>query len=112
MKKIEAIIRPGRLEAVKGALNYVGITGMTIIEVKGCGHQKGHVQYYRGSEYVVNLLPKIKLELVVRDEQLKEAVEAIIEAARTNEVGDGKIFVSTIDEAIQVRTGEKGDLIV
>lgn len=112
MKKIEAVIRPTRLEAVKGALNFAGITGMTITEVKGCGHQKGHVEYYRGSEYVVNLLPKVKVEVVVTDEELDKATEAILEAARTGEIGDGKIFIYDIVDAIQVRTGEHGDKVI
>lgn len=112
MKKIEAIIRPTRLEAVKGALNFVGLTGMTITEVKGCGHQKGHVEYYRGSEYVVNLLPKVKVEVVVTDEELDKAAEAILEAARTGEIGDGKIFIYDIADAIQVRTGEHGNKVI
>lgn len=112
MKKIEAIIRSTRLEAVKGALNFVGITGMTITEVKGCGHQKGHVEYYRGSEYVVNLLPKVKVEVVVNEQDLDKAAEAIMEAARTGEIGDGKIFIYDIADAIQVRTGEHGDKVI
>ncbi|HOJ77455.1 MAG TPA: P-II family nitrogen regulator [Bacillota bacterium] len=108
MKKIEAIVRPSKLDAVKSALNIVGITGMTISEVKGCGHQKGHVEHYRGSEYVVNLLPKVKFEVVVKEQELDNAVEAIIDAARTGEIGDGKIFIYDVAEVIQVRTGERG----
>jgi nitrogen regulatory protein P-II 1 len=109
MKKIEAIVRVTRLDAVKGALNYVGISGMTISEVKGCGHQKGHVEYYRGSEYVVNLLPKVKIEVVVKDEALDGTLNAIIEAARTGEIGDGKIFVYDVCKVVRVRTGENGE---
>lgn len=112
MKKIEAIVRPTKLEAVKSALNMVGITGMTITEVKGCGHQKGHVEYYRGSEYVVNLIGKVKFEVVVKDDILDKAIDAIIESARTGEIGDGKIFVSDIANAIRVRTGERGDQVI
>jgi nitrogen regulatory protein P-II 1 len=112
MKKIEAIVRKTRLDAVKGALNFIGIAGMTITEVKGCGHQKGHVEHYRGSEYVVNLLPKVKIETVVHDQESDKAVEAILDAARTGEIGDGKIFIYDIAEAIQVRTGEKGDKVI
>lgn len=109
MKKVEAIVRPGKLDAVKSALNLVGIKGMTITEVRGCGQQKGHVEYYRGSEYVVNLLPKIKIEVVVTDAQLEKVIEAVIESAATGEIGDGKIFVSAIDDCIQVRTGRRGE---
>jgi nitrogen regulatory protein P-II 1 len=112
MKKIEAIIRVTKLDAVKGALNYIGITGMTITEVKGCGHQKGHVEYYRGSEYVVNLLPKVKIEIVVKDEELDKIIDTIIEVARTGEIGDGKIFVYEVCKAIRVRTGESGATVL
>jgi nitrogen regulatory protein P-II 1 len=112
MKKIEAIIRVTKLDAVKGALNFVGITGMTIAEVKGCGHQKGHVEYYRGSEYVVNLLPKVKIEIVVNDEMLDKVLDTIVETARTGEIGDGKIFVYDVYKAIRVRTGESGETVI
>lgn len=112
MKKIEAIIRPSKLDAVKSALNLAGITGMTITEVRGCGHQKGHVEIYRGSEYVVNLLPKVKIEAVVSDELLDKAINAIIDSARTGEIGDGKIFISEISDAIQVRTGTRGEAAI
>ncbi len=109
MKKIEAIVRTTKLDAVKSALNLIGIAGMTITEVKGCGHQKGHVELYRGSEYVVNLLPKVKIEVVIKDQDLSKATEAIIEAARTGEIGDGRIFVYDVAETIKVRTGEQGE---
>jgi nitrogen regulatory protein P-II 1 len=112
MKKIEAIVRVTKQDAVKGALNYVGISGMTISEVKGCGHQKGHVEYYRGSEYVVNLLPKVKIEVVVKDEDLDNVLDAIVEAARTGEIGDGKIFVYDVCKVVRVRTGESGEAVL
>lgn len=109
MKKVEAIIRTTKLDAVKSALNLVGIAGMTITEVKGCGHQKGHVELYRGSEYVVNLLPKVKVELVIKDQDLSKVTDAIIEAARTGEIGDGRIFIYDVSETIRVRNGERGE---
>ncbi|TCL55154.1 nitrogen regulatory protein P-II family [Hydrogenispora ethanolica] len=112
MKKVEAIVRATKLDAVKAALNFVGVTGMTITEVKGCGHQKGHVEHYRGSEYVVNLLPKVKIEVVIKDQELSKITDAIIEAARTGEIGDGKIFVYDIADAIRVRTGEHGETVI
>lgn len=112
MKKIEAIIKPFKLEEVKDALHDVGIEGMTVSEVKGFGRQKGHTEIYRGSEYTVDFLPKIKLELVVADQKLSEAIKAIIGAAKTGKIGDGKIFVSAVDEAIRIRTEEKGDSAV
>jgi len=108
MKKIEAIIKPFKLEEVKDALGEIGIEGMTVTEVKGFGRQKGHTEIYRGSEYTVDFLPKIKLELVIADEKLDEAVEAIVKTAKTGKIGDGKVFVSSIDEAIRIRTEEKG----
>ena len=108
MKKIEAIIKPFKLEEVKDALAEVGIEGMTVVEVKGFGRQKGHTELYRGAEYVVDFLPKVKIEVVVSDENLAAAVEAIRKAAQTGRIGDGKIFVSSIDEAIRIRTGETG----
>lgn len=108
MKKIEAIIKPFKLEEVKDALGEIGIEGMTVTEVKGFGRQKGHTEIYRGSEYTVDFLPKIKIELVISDEKLDEAVEAIVKTAKTGKIGDGKVFVSTIDEAIRIRTEEKG----
>jgi nitrogen regulatory protein P-II 1 len=112
MKKIEAIIKPFRLTDVKDALNELGIQGMTVSEVKGFGRQKGHTEIYRGSEYTVDFLPKIKIETVLPDNQVKTAVEAIIKAAKTGKIGDGKIFVSHIEEAIRIRTDERGDTAV
>jgi nitrogen regulatory protein P-II 1 len=112
MKKIEAIIKPFKLEEVKDALGEVGIEGMTVSEVKGFGRQKGHTEIYRGSEYTVDFLPKIKIELVVTDQQLNRAVEVISKAAKTGKIGDGKIFVSTVEQAVRIRTEEKGDSAV
>ncbi len=112
MKKIEAIVKPFKLEEVKDALSELGIEGMTVIEVKGFGRQKGHTEIYRGSEYTVDFLPKIKIEVVLSDDQAEEAVSAIVKAARTGKIGDGKIFVSNIDSAIRIRTEEKGELAV
>ena len=112
MKLIIAIIKPFKLDEVKEALNKVGVDGMTVTEVKGFGRQKGHTEIYRGSEYTVDFLPKIKIETVVADDQVKAAVEAIIKAAKTGKIGDGKIFVSSIDEAIRIRTDERGDSAV
>src|SRR5271169_3872685 len=109
MKKIEAIIKPFKLNAVKTALNEIGIQGMTVIEVKGFGRQKGHTEIYRGSEYTVDFLPKIKVEVVLPDDLVDAATAAIIKAAKTGKVGDGKIFVSTVDHAIRIRTHEEGD---
>src|SRR5512138_2769077 len=108
MKKIEAIIKPFKLEEVKDALAEVGVEGMTVTEVKGFGRQKGHTEIYRGSEYTVDFLPKIKLELVVPDEKLDEAVGAIVKSARTGKIGDGKVFVTHIEEAVRIRTEERG----
>ena len=108
MKKIEAIVKPFKLDEVKEALQGIGIQGMTVTEVKGFGRQKGHTELYRGAEYVVDFLPKIKLELVVSDELADKAVQAIVEAANTGRIGDGKIFVLPIEEAIRIRTGERG----
>ena len=108
MKKIEAIIKPFKLEEVKDALGEIGIEGMTVTEVKGFGRQKGHTEIYRGSEYTVDFIPKIKIEIVITDEKLDEAVEAIVKTAKTGKIGDGKVFVSTIDEAVRIRTEEKG----
>ena len=109
MKKIEAIVKPFRLEDVREALVEIGIQGLTTIDVKGFGRQKGHTEIYRGREYSVDLLPKVKLEIVVRDEIVDRAVQAIIEAARTGTIGDGKIFISKIDEAIRIRNDERGE---
>lgn len=109
MKKIEAIIKPFKLDEVKEALQGVGLQGMTVVEAKGFGRQKGHTELYRGAEYVVDFLPKLKLELVVADEQVESALEAIQTAAKTGKIGDGKIFVSAVEQAIRIRTGETGD---
>ncbi|WP_345980530.1 P-II family nitrogen regulator [Sulfurimonas sp. HSL3-2] len=106
MKKVEAIIKPFKLEDVKDALADVGITGMTVSEVKGYGRQKGHSELYRGAEYVVDFIPKIKMEMIVADEQVDTVVSTIIESARTGKIGDGKIFVTDIDKVIRIRTGE------
>lgn len=110
MKKIEAIIKPFRLEDVKDALAKVGIEGMTVLEAKGFGRQKGHTELYRDSEYTADFLPKLKIEIVLADADAAAAVKAIVVAARTGKIGDGKIFVSTIDEAVRIRTDEKGEL--
>ena len=110
MQKIEAIIQPSRLDAVKDALLEAGVSGITIFEARGHGRQKGHTEFYRGREYAVDLLPKIKLELVVADALLEPAVQAIINAARTGRIGDGKIFISRIDEAIRIRNDERGEI--
>ena len=112
MKKIEAIIKPFKLEEVKDALEGVGIEGMTVSEVKGFGRQKGHTEIYRGSEYTVDFLPKVKIEIVISDEQLDAAVAAIVKAAKTGKIGDGKVFVSNIEDAIRIRTDEKGKAAV
>lgn len=108
MKKVEAIIKPFKLDDVKDALHDVGITGLTVIEAKGFGRQKGHTELYRGAEYVVDFLPKVKIEVVVSDSLLDKTVDAIQQAANTGRIGDGKIFVSNIEEAIRIRTGETG----
>jgi nitrogen regulatory protein P-II 1 len=112
MKKIEAIIKPFKLDEVKDALGDVGIDGMTVTEVKGFGRQKGHTEIYRGSEYTVDFLPKLKLELVLPEERVDAAVKAIVAAAKTGKIGDGKIFVSDVDEAIRIRTEEVGESAV
>jgi nitrogen regulatory protein PII len=112
MKKIEAIVKPFKLEEVKDALHEVGIEGMTVSEVKGFGRQKGHTEIYRGSEYTVDFLPKIKVEVVVADSKAAEVTAAIIKAAKTGKIGDGKIFVSPVEEAIRIRTEEKGESAV
>ena len=109
MKKIEAIIKPFKLDEVKEALQEIGLQGMTVIEAKGFGRQKGHTELYRGAEYVVDFLPKLKLELVVADDQVEAALEVIQTAAKTGKIGDGKIFVSDIIQAIRIRTGETGE---
>ena len=108
MKKIEAIIKPFKLDEVKEALQDAGIQGLSVIEVKGFGRQKGHTELYRGADYIVDFLPKVKIEVVLDDDQVDEAIETIIDAAKTNKIGDGKIFVSSIEEAIRIRTRESG----
>lgn len=112
MKKVEAIIKPFKLEEVKEALAGVGVQGLTVSEVKGFGRQKGHKELYRGAEYVVEFLPKVKLEIVVTDDSLKDVVDAIVKAASTGRIGDGKIFVSPIEDAVRIRTGESGDIVL
>lgn len=112
MKKIEAIIKPFKLEDVKEGLARVGVQGLTVTEVKGFGRQKGHKELYRGAEYVVEFLPKIKLDIVVSDDKLKVTLEAITKAASSGRIGDGKIFVSPVEEAIRIRTGETGDVVI
>lgn len=109
MKMIHAIIRPHKLHEVKAALAEIGISGMTVVDVRGYGRQKGHVERYRGAEYTVDLLAKVKLEIVVRDDQVDEVVDVIMKAARTGEIGDGKIFITPVEEAIRVRTGDRGE---
>jgi nitrogen regulatory protein P-II 1 len=110
MQKIEAVIQPSKLDAVKDALVEIGVDGMTILEARGHGRQKGHTEVYRGREYSVDLLPKVKVEIVVTDEMVENAVNAIISAARTGTIGDGKIFLSKIDEAIRIRNDERGEI--
>jgi nitrogen regulatory protein P-II 1 len=112
MKKIEAIIKPFKLDEVREALSEIGVTGMTVTEVKGFGRQKGHTELYRGAEYVVDFLPKIKLELVVANDQVERAIEAIINAARTGKIGDGKIFVTSVEQVIRIRTGESDEAAI
>jgi nitrogen regulatory protein P-II 1 len=109
MKKIEAIIKPFKLDEVKEALQEIGLQGITVTEAKGFGRQKGHTELYRGAEYVVDFLPKVKLELVLGDSMVDKAIEAIIGSAKTGRIGDGKIFVSNVEEAVRIRTGETGD---
>ena len=112
MKKIEAIVKPFKLEEVKDALGEVGITGMTVSEVKGFGRQKGHTEIYRGSEYTVDFLPKVKIELVIPDAQADNAVAVIVKSAKTGKIGDGKVFISDVEEAIRIRTEEKGEMAI
>ena len=112
MKKIEAIIKPFKLDEVKDALNQIGLKGITVLEAKGFGRQKGHTELYRGAEYVVDFLPKVKIELIIEDEMVEKAVDAIRASAYTGRIGDGKIFVSKVDDAIRIRTGERGDAAV
>ncbi|EGC18305.1 Nitrogen regulatory protein P-II 1 [Kingella denitrificans] len=112
MKKIEAIIKPFKLDDVREALTELGITGMTVSEVKGFGRQRGHTEVYRGAEYAVDFLPKVKIEVVLPDDQIERTVEAIIEAARSGKIGDGKIFVLPVEEVIRIRTGETGETAI
>jgi nitrogen regulatory protein P-II 1 len=109
MKKIEAIIKPFKLDEVKEALQEAGVQGLSVLEVKGFGRQKGHTELYRGAEYVVDFLPKVKIEVVLPDEQVERAIDAIVQSANTGKIGDGKIFVTTIEQAIRIRTRESGD---
>ena len=112
MKKIEAVIKPFKLDEVREALSDVGVTGLTVTEVKGFGRQKGHTELYRGAEYVVDFLPKIKIEIVVADETVESAIEAIIKAARTGKIGDGKIFVSPVEQVVRIRTGDANEAAI
>jgi nitrogen regulatory protein P-II 1 len=112
MKKIEAVIKPFKLDEVREALSEIGINGLTVTEVKGFGRQKGHTELYRGAEYVVDFLPKIKLELVISDEMVEAAMEAIIKAAHTGKIGDGKMFVTNVEQVVRIRTGETGEAAV
>ncbi|MFA6179277.1 MAG: P-II family nitrogen regulator [Methylophilaceae bacterium] len=112
MKKIEAVIKPFKLDEVREALSEIGVNGLTVTEVKGFGRQKGHTELYRGAEYVVDFLPKIKIELVVSTEMVEPAMEAIIKAARTGKIGDGKIFVTSVEQVIRIRTGETGEAAI
>jgi len=109
MKKIEAIIKPFKLDEVREALSEVGVSGLTVTEVKGFGRQKGHTELYRGAEYVVDFLPKVKVELILADSMVDSAIEAIVKAARTGKIGDGKIFVTDVDQVVRIRTGESGE---
>ena len=109
MKKVEAIIKPFKLDEVKDKLNEIGVQGITVTEVKGFGRQKGHTELYRGAEYVVDFLPKVKMEIVIDDARLEEVVNAIMQAAQTGRIGDGKIFVTNLEEAVRIRTGERGE---
>jgi nitrogen regulatory protein P-II 1 len=112
VKKIEAIIKPFKLDEVREALSEIGVTGLTVTEVKGFGRQKGHTELYRGAEYVVDFLPKVKLEIIIADSLLDRAMEAIITAARTGKIGDGKIFVSNMEQVVRIRTGESGETAI
>ncbi|MFL2785778.1 MAG: P-II family nitrogen regulator [Paracoccaceae bacterium] len=108
MKKIEAIIKPFKLDEVKESLQEIGVQGLSVIEVKGFGRQKGHTELYRGAEYVVDFLPKVKIEVVLDDDQVDDAIKAIVDSAKTDKIGDGKIFVSSVEQALRIRTGESG----
>jgi nitrogen regulatory protein P-II 1 len=112
MKKIEAVIKPFKLDEVREALSEIGVSGLTVTEVKGFGRQKGHTELYRGAEYVVDFLPKVKIEIVVADNEVDNAIDAIIKAARTGKIGDGKIFVTSVEQVVRIRTGETGEAAV
>ena len=112
MKKVEAIIKPFKLDEVREALSEIGVTGLTITEVKGFGRQKGHTELYRGAEYVVDFLPKVKVEVIVSDTLVDRAIEAVVKAAHTGKIGDGKIFVTTVEQVVRIRTGESGEAAV
>lgn len=112
MKKIEAIIKPFKLDEVREALSEIGVSGLTVTEVKGFGRQKGHTELYRGAEYVVDFLPKVKIELVIADDQVEPAIEAIVKAARTGKIGDGKIFVTSVEQIVRIRTGETNEAAI
>jgi len=112
MKKVEAVLKPFKLDEVREALSDIGVTGLTVTEVKGFGRQKGHTELYRGAEYVVDFLPKVKVEVVIADTLVERAIDAIIKAARTGKIGDGKIFVTNVEQAVRIRTGESGEAAV
>jgi nitrogen regulatory protein P-II 1 len=112
MKKVEAIIKPFKLDEVREALSELGVTGLTVTEVKGFGRQKGHTELYRGAEYVVDFVPKVKVEVVVADSLVERAIEAVVKAGRTGKIGDGKIFITSVEQAVRIRTGESGDAAV
>jgi nitrogen regulatory protein P-II 1 len=112
MKKVEAVLKPFKLDEVREALSEIGVTGLTVTEVKGFGRQKGHTELYRGAEYVVDFLPKVKVEVILADAMVERAIEAIIKAARTGKIGDGKIFVTSVEQAVRIRTGESGEAAV
>ncbi|HEX9277806.1 MAG TPA: P-II family nitrogen regulator [Casimicrobiaceae bacterium] len=112
MKKVEAIIKPFKLDEVREALSEIGVSGLTVTEVKGFGRQKGHTELYRGAEYVVDFLPKVKVEVIVADSLVERAIEAIVKAARTGKIGDGKIFVTSVEQVVRIRTGESGEAAV
>jgi len=112
MKKIEAVVKPFKLDEVRESLSEIGVTGLTVTEVKGFGRQKGHTELYRGAEYVVDFLPKVKVEVIVGDAMVERAIEAIVKAARTGKIGDGKIFVTNVEQVVRIRTGESGDAAI
>jgi nitrogen regulatory protein P-II 1 len=112
MKKVEAIIKPFKLDEVREALSEIGVTGITVTEVKGFGRQKGHTELYRGAEYVVDFLPKVKVEVIISDTLVERAIEAVVKAAHTGKIGDGKIFVTTVEQVVRIRTGESGEAAV